>query len=70
MAFATNKPYLSTAIWRARAQRALRHTGDATDAVISFQITAESLLFDTYRMLLVDEGLSSSQISKKSRRDS
>jgi hypothetical protein len=30
--------------------------------VISFQIAAESLLFDTYRMLLTDEGLSSSEI--------
>ena len=59
----TNKPYLTAAIWRSRAQRALRQTGDAADAVISFQVAAESLLFDTYRMLLVDEGCSSAEIS-------
>jgi hypothetical protein len=62
-AIITNKPYLRTAIWRARAQRAVRQTGDAADAVISFQIAAESMLFDTYRMLLVDEGRSSTEIS-------
>lgn len=62
-ALVTQKPYMNTAIWRSRAQRALRQTGDAADAIISFQIAAESMLFDTYRMLLVDEGLSSTDIS-------
>ncbi len=57
-----SKPYLTTASWRSRAQRALRQTGDAVDAIISFQIAAESLLFDTYRTILVDEGLSSTEI--------
>jgi hypothetical protein len=59
----TGKPYMTTAIWRSRAQRALRQTGDAGDAIISFQVAAESMLFDTYRMLLVDEGLSSAEIN-------
>jgi hypothetical protein len=58
----TQKPYLTTMLWRARAQRALRQTGDPADAIISFQISAESLLFDTYRMLLIDEGLSSAEL--------
>jgi hypothetical protein len=40
----------------------LRQTGDAADAIISFQIAAESLLFDTYRMILVDERMSSAEI--------
>jgi hypothetical protein len=31
----TNKPYLRTAIWRSLAQRALRQTGDAADAIVS-----------------------------------
>jgi len=58
----TQQPYLMTVLWRSRAQRALRQTGDPTDAIISFQIAAESLLFDTYRMLMVDEGFSSSEL--------
>jgi hypothetical protein len=58
----TNRPYVTTILWRSRAQRALRQRGDPADAIISFQIAAESLLFDTYRMLLVDEGCTSSEI--------
>ena len=64
-AIATNGPYLNTVTWRSRAQRALRQTGDAADAIISFQVAAETLLFDTYRMLLVDEGRPSTQISSE-----
>jgi hypothetical protein len=64
-AIVTNKPYLNTAIWRSRAQRAHRQTGDATDAIISFQVAAETLLYDTYRMLLVDEDWTSTQISSE-----
>jgi hypothetical protein len=61
-AVATEKPYITTVLWRSRAQRALKQTGDAADAIISLQIAAESLLFDTYRMLLIDEGLSSAEV--------
>ena len=31
--------------------------------MISFQVAAESLLFETYRMLLIDEGLSSREVN-------
>ena len=58
----TNQPYLTTILWRSRAQRAIRQVGDPSDAIISFQVAAESLLFDTYRMLLVDEGFASGEI--------
>jgi hypothetical protein len=58
----TQQPYLTTSLWRSRAQRALRQDGDAADAIISFQIAAESLLFNTYRMILVDERMSSGEI--------
>lgn len=62
-ALVTKKPYLTTATWRAREQRAYRQNGDGADSVISFQVAAESLLFETYRMLLVDEGLTGAQIT-------
>lgn len=64
-AIGTGKPYLMTSLWRARAQRALRRRGDAADAIISYQVTAESLLFDTYRLLLVDEGISAGNLDRK-----
>jgi hypothetical protein len=50
-------------LWRMRAQRALRQEGDFSDAIISFQVAVESLLFDTYRMILVDEGRTSNEIT-------
>ena len=68
-AIVTQKPYITTIMWRARAQRALRQTGDSADAVISFQVAAESLLFETYRMLLVDEGMSSNAITTELEKD-
>lgn len=64
-AIVTSQPYLNTVIWRSRAQRAHRQTGDAADAIISFQVAAETLLYDTYRMLLVDEGWTSAQVSSE-----
>ncbi|MGA8744852.1 MAG: hypothetical protein WB507_03195 [Solirubrobacterales bacterium] len=63
-AVGAGKPYLTTSLWRARAQRALRR-GDPADAIISYQVTAESLLFDTYRMLLVDGGISAGDLDSK-----
>jgi hypothetical protein len=68
-AIATHRPYMTTMVWRSRAQRALRQTGDASDSIVSFQVAAESLLFDTYRMLLIDEGLSSTELATELDRD-
>lgn len=68
-AIVTNRPFMTTMLWRSCAQRALRQTGDASDSIISFQIAVESLLFDTYRMLLVDEGMTSTAISVELERD-
>jgi hypothetical protein len=59
----SGKPYMTTMLWRMRAQRALRQEGDFSNAIISFQVAAESLLFDTYRMILVDDGMSSTEIT-------
>lgn len=68
-AIGTNRPFMMTMVWRSRAQRSLRQTGDASDSIISFRIAAESLLFDTYRMLLVDEGMTSDAITAELERD-
>lgn len=47
--------------WKARAERR-RYEGDNADAVVSFQIAAEVLLFEVWALLLVDEGLEKSKI--------
>jgi hypothetical protein len=61
----TQHPNVIPVIWRSRAQRAVRQTGDAADAIISFQIAAESLLFSIYRMILIDEGFSSAAVESQ-----
>jgi hypothetical protein len=68
-ALANFQPYLATARWRARAQYARKYEGDPADSVVSFQIAAESLLFETWRMLFVDEGLIEAQIDAEMTKD-
>lgn len=57
-----NAPFLRTLFWRGRADDALRRTGDAASAIVGLQTATEAFLFDTYRMLLVDEGYSKREI--------
>ncbi len=68
-AMANAQPYLAARRWRVRAQRAIRYDGDPADSVISFQIAAESLLYETWRMLLVDEGLLEADIEAEMSKD-
>lgn len=57
-----NAPFVRALMWHGRASDALRRTGDAASAIVGLQTAAEALLFDTYRMLLVDEGRSLGEI--------
>ena len=59
---AAYSPYLNTILWRSRAQRALTQLGDATDAIVTLQAAAESPLWNTYRMILIDEGCDSGEV--------
>jgi len=61
-ALMNGQPFIPARQWRARAERR-RYEGDAADSVISFQIAAEALLYSTWRMLLVDEGLTEVEIA-------
>lgn len=47
--------------WKARAERR-RYEGDNADAIVSFQIAAEALLFEVWALLLVDEGRNAAEI--------
>jgi hypothetical protein len=58
-------PFVRPLLWRGRVEDALRRTGDASSAIVALQTAAEALLFDTYRMLLVDEGLSKQDIDNE-----
>lgn len=57
-----NAPFVRALLWRGQVEDAMQRTGDAAAAIAGLQTAAESLLFDTYRMLLVDEGLTGRQI--------
>lgn len=57
------EPFVPSHQWRARAERR-KYEGDSADAVISFQIAVESLAYDLWLMLLVDEGKSSVEIGQ------
>jgi hypothetical protein len=55
-------PYRETAAWRSRAQWLERYAGQTVESIVTYQIAAESLLWETWRMLMVDDGASSSEI--------
>lgn len=55
-------PFIRALLWRGRADDSLRRTGDAASAIVGLQTAAEALLFDTYKMLLVDEGYPKQEI--------
>jgi len=54
-------PFVRAWQWRARAERR-RYEGDNADALVSFQIAAEVLLFEVWALLLIDEGRTTSQV--------
>jgi hypothetical protein len=54
-------PFVRSWQWKARAERR-RYKGDNADAVVSFQIAAEVLLFEVWAPLLIDEGRSTSEV--------
>lgn len=55
-------PFIRALFWRGRVEDAMRRTGDAAGAIVGLQTAVESLLFDTYKMLLVDEGRTKAEI--------
>jgi hypothetical protein len=58
------EPFIATKQWAARARRR-EYEGDAADAVISFQVAAETLLYDLLGMLMVDDGKTASEILRE-----
>jgi hypothetical protein len=57
-------PFVRSWQWKARAQRR-RYEGDNADAVVSFQIAAEVLLFEVWALLLIDEGRSAAEVADR-----
>ena len=59
-----NAPFVRSLLWRGRVEDALR-TGDSASAIVGLQTAAEAFLFDTYTMLLVDDGNSKQEIDQQ-----
>ena len=53
--------FVRTRQWRSRAERR-RYEGDAADSIVSFQIAAESLAYELWGLLLVDEGFRTAEV--------
>jgi hypothetical protein len=58
------EPFVRSRQWRARAERR-KYEGDAADSVVCFQIAAETLVYELFSLLLVDEGLTSREIDRR-----
>jgi hypothetical protein len=65
-AIVDKEPFVRTRQWRARGERR-RYEGDAANAIVSFQIAAETLAYELWALLLADEGLSEAEV--QARRD-
>ena len=57
-------PFIRAGQWRARAERR-KYEGDAADAIISFQIAAEVLMYELWGLLLVEEGVPTQEVARK-----
>lgn len=58
------EPFIRARQWRMRAERR-KYEGEAADAIISFQTAAETLAYELWALLLVDEGLSEAEIASR-----
>ncbi len=55
-------PFVRPRQWRARADRR-KYEGDAADSIVSFQIAAETLLYELWGLLLVEEGVPEKEVA-------
>jgi len=58
------KPFVNTFQWQARAERR-KYEGDSADAIVSFQVAAETLLYELWALLLRDRGVAEAEIYEK-----
>ncbi len=58
-------PFEISAEWLRRAEYARRYSGDSTEAVVSLQTSMESMIYNTWRMILVDQGYTHAEIDEK-----
>jgi tetratricopeptide (TPR) repeat protein len=57
-------PFIRARQWRARAERR-KYEGDAADSIISFQVAAETMLYELWGLLLLEEGTAPQEVDKR-----
>jgi hypothetical protein len=57
-------PFVRARQWRARAERR-RYEGDAADSIVSFQIAAEILLYELWGLLLLEESVAATEVTRR-----
>ena len=57
-------PFVRARQWRARAERR-RYEGDSADSIVSFQIAAETMLYELWGLLLLEEGVEVQDVAKR-----
>ena len=61
-AILAGEPLIRARQWRARAERR-KYEGDNADAIVSFQIAAETLAYELWALLLADEGKTTAEVA-------
>lgn len=57
-------PFIRARQWRARAERR-KYEGDAADSIIGYQVAAETMLYELWGLLLLEEGIVPQDVNKR-----
>lgn len=57
-------PFIRARQWRARAERR-KYEGDAADSIISYQVAAETMLYELWGLLLLEEGTEPQEVERR-----
>jgi hypothetical protein len=57
-------PFVMTLLWHQQALRQRRDLGDRALSIVSLQTAVETMIYDLWRMLLIDKGRAAAQITK------
>jgi Tfp pilus assembly protein PilF len=57
-------PFIRARQWRARAERR-KYEGDAADSILSYQVAAETMLYELWGLLLLEDGIAPQEVDKR-----
>jgi len=57
-------PFVRARQWRSRAARR-KYEGDAADSIISYQVATETMMYEVWGLLLLEEGVTTQEVDKQ-----